>query len=308
MKYLPYFLICLILLCFCNYNRKESLSTFSPTKWRNDTIVNTTFYYLPDTYIMDSSLFLFASKLMDVEQIYNDSIVDAYKYKLWFKKTDSLFRAELVNRHIGIDRCFKYISDNMIPDIRKYGTNCTAALGEVAWLTFGMNLYAMFAKQEEIQKESMGDVAHWWILENDAWLEIITKLFPLIDYEICNVTGSSAAHEIPNTFSKITQSRIYGLNESVNRSDLSKTHYTESLNRLEGEINSINTLRLDWEKYELVEDSLPLSCKKEVNEALIQWIAIRSNMTKLESGETTIENSTIVILDSVSSAIFHIRH
>lgn len=98
------------------------------------------------------------------------------------------------------------------------------------------------------------------------------------------------------------------MNESVNRSDLSKTHYTESLNRLEGEINSINTLRLDWEKYELVEDSLPLSCKKEVNEALIQWIAIRSNMTKLESGETTIENSTIVILDSVSSAIFHIRH
>lgn len=303
MKYLPIFVVSLISLSICGCDSK----THSHYEWRTDTIINDAFYYLPDTCIMDGDLFVFAKNLIDIERIYTDTVTDAKQYTSWYKKTDSIYMSNLHSRNIEIDLCLKYISDNMIPDIKRYGNSCTTALGEAAWLNFGLNLYIMLLAQEDILKSSKIDYSHWWKKENCAWLRFIAKLFPLLDYEICNVTGSSAAYEIPITFYKIIQSRIICLNE-VNTDSISNKSLEKSLDKLYFLIADINIRKLDWDTYDLIEDTFQLSNKKEAVETLNQWIAIRKHMAKLEDDEASFHNATNNLLDSIASIIFHIRH
>lgn len=279
----------------------------SDNEWRADTIINDAFYYLPDTCIMDDDLYVFAKNLIEIERIiYGNSIADAKQYKSWYTTTDSIYMSTLNSRNIEIDLCIKYIRDNMISVIN--GNNCTAAFGEAAWLNCGLNLYMMFIAQENILKSSNKDYYHWWKKENDAWLRFITKLFPLLDYEICNVTGSSGAYEIPYTFNKIIQSRIICLDKDFNEGRNPNERIEKSLDKLCFLITNINTEHMDWDKNSLKEDSYQLLNKKEAIEALNQWIAIRTNMAKLDGNESSFYNATNNLLDSIASIIFHIRH
>ncbi|MBD5234290.1 MAG: hypothetical protein HDS65_08965 [Bacteroidales bacterium] len=305
MKHFLNIIISLISLSVCGCSRDNK--THSHYDLRADTIMNDAFCYIPDTCIMDGDLFVFAKNLIDIEQIYADSITDAKHYKSWYKKTDSIYLSNLNCRNIEIDLCLEYISNNMIPYIKIYGNNCTAALGDAEWLNLGMNLYMMFLSQENILKSSNIDYSHWWKKENDAWLRFIAKLFPLLDHEICNVTGSSAAYEIPYTFNKIIQNRIICLKE-VNADRLLNERLEISLDKLCFLITDINIRHMDCDKDDLIEDSFQLSNKKEALEALNQWVAIRTDMVKPNGNEASFHNATNNLLDSITSIIFHIRH
>lgn len=309
MKLLPILVASLLIVCILSCGRKQEPTAIAHPKWKIDTIINREFCYLPDTCIMDSGLFSFTSNLAEIGNIcYSDSITDGKKYYIWYKETEAIFLYNLARRNIEIDLCLNYISMNIIPEIKKYGNNCTAANGEAAWLNCGIFLYKMFSEQENIIQNSNADYSHLWEMENDAWLRFIAKLFPLIEYEICDVTGSSAAYEIPITLSKIIQDRIDDLTKSENTISLSEADYAESLNRLEISISSINTLHYNWEKDELEQDSFQLSNKREAIETLHQWIAIRLNMASLIGNNSYFINTRISLLDSTSSAILHIRH
>lgn len=302
------FLIALLISGCANNQTDSNSHKDAEDSLNNDTITNDRFCYLPDTLIMDRQLFLFASKLTEIEQIYNDSIADSNIYQSWFREADSLFRADLDNRHVGIDLCLYHISDNMIPDIKEYGNKCTAANGEAAWLNLGVLLYKMFSEQQNILQDSTEECSLLWKSENDSWLRFISKLFPLIDYEIGNVTGSSAAYEVPITFSKIIQSRIDGLAESANKPTQLETNNIESLKRLEGAISSINTLHLDWDKDELVEDSLQNENKIGAINALNDWIFTRNKLSQYMKRPTDYRYVTYSTIDSISNIIYKLRY
>lgn len=274
--------------------------------WRSDTIKNEVFSYLPDTCIMDSDLFVFAAKLIEVNRLFdNDSTANIEQYKDWYAKTNYVFNSKLFARNIHDDLCFKYITDSIIPTIKEYGNNCTAANGEVAWLTLGTNLYSMFSKQETIIQKSGIDLRNHWNAENYAWLRFITYLLPLVAYEIDNVTGSSATYDIPFTYSKIIKSRTQSIHENFAETNISQE---KSLDRLCGLITNIETRHWDWDSDNLVEDSIQAYNKIAAHRALLKWVDVRSNMAKCVEWERGFNNSTISLLDSISSAIYHIRH
>lgn len=82
MKHFPIFLICLALLCTLGCGNKNQPSNEVKSTWRNDTIYNPVFY-LPDTCIIDSDLFILMTKLSDTPRPYIDTEINAESYKSW---------------------------------------------------------------------------------------------------------------------------------------------------------------------------------------------------------------------------------
>ena len=84
--------------------RKQESNEPSYPNWETDTVINNEFCYLPDTCIMDSDLFSFASNLAMISNIhYSDSITDGEKYRIWYKETDLIYLSNLNRRHIEIN-------------------------------------------------------------------------------------------------------------------------------------------------------------------------------------------------------------
>lgn len=288
---------------------KQETSAFSHPELEMDTVANNEFCYLPDTCIMDRGLFSFTSNLAKMGNIYySDSITDGKKYCAWYKETKSLFLSNFSRRNIGIDFCLNYISMNVIPKIKEYGYNCTAANGEAAWLNWCLLIYKMFSVQENILLISDAYYSHLWKKEMEAWLKFMAKLFPLIEYDICDYTGSGAAYDVPITLSKIVQNRIDDLTKSVNKFGRLDADSEESLNRLEFSIRSIHTFRFDWDKNEIVEDIFQHTNKTAAIETLHQWIAIRSNIARQNGNKSYFNGTKVNLMDSISATIYHIRH
>ena len=300
------FVLLMALLCFYNCGRNELSLTTTPSEWGKDTVVNTAFCYLPDTCIIDKDLYAFAANLIDIERIYTDSTTNIECYKEWFNNTSSQGYCDLYrDRDIEIDSCIMFIRNHIIPEIRRNGTNCTAAIAETAWLEFGINQYLAFSEFELRALEAGANFCTWWLAENDAWLNFMTNLFPLLDYEICNVTGSSAAYEIPYIFSNISKFRTKYLAE--NTAD-STTDNNTSLNTLLSLIEEINPEKFDCEQNRMVENVGMVKHKKCAVETLLSWIEVRNGMAELVDNPNRFNNATTTLIDSISTTIYHIRH
>ncbi len=306
MKHFPIFLISLALLCNFGCVGKNQLSNEVKSTWRNDTIYNPIFY-LPDTCIIDSVLFILMTKLSDTPCPYVNTEMNAESYKTWYTSVDSFLSSNIQKRGINESFCFRHIIDRIIPVMRDYGYDCTAVNGQIEWLKFGINLYTMFSAQNAIIKNSAMDLQMNWKDENEVWLLFISKLFPLLAYDICNCTGSSATFDVPITLSKIIQSRTQNLHGTFVKTD---NVQEKSLNNLKGLINDINIMHWDYDKDTLIEDSIQDSNQKSAIQALVKWINIRSDLAEHVSDKRTFNNATISILDSISSGIYqyHILH
>lgn len=296
----------MVTMCLCGCRGKEHTLTDSQSKWRNDTVVNTVFFYMPDTCIIDKDLFMFATNLVDIERIYLDSTINIECYKEWFNNTSSHLYCELYrDRSIEIDSCIEFIRHHLIPEIRRNGTNCTAAIAEAAWLEFGMNQYLASSEFELRALEAGANFLTWWLIENDAWLNFMTNLFPLLEYEICNVTGSSAAYEIPFTFSNISRFRTKCLADSVPNLILAKEPTT---NNILGLIEGINSESYSWERDSLTDNIAIYNYKKCAIESLQQWVEIRKGMSDFVDNPNTFNHSTANLIDSISTTLRHILY
>lgn len=194
MKHLPSFIISLLILSTFACSEKSTVSEF-----RNDTIVNSSFNYLPNVYVTDSDIFIIAAKLDRAASIYYSDTSDKINnYKNWSKNINNYLSTILKSRGLETNVCFEYITDRIIKDIKAYGTNCSACFGELNWLKFGMVLYEMINE----------GAIHNNPLENDSWLCFMNNYLPLLEYEVNNSTGSAGAYEVPITFSKVAQHRI----------------------------------------------------------------------------------------------------
>lgn len=292
----------LISLFGCGYRH---ISNNEESKWKNDTIVNTAFCYLPDTCIIDKDLYAFAVNLIGIEQVYMDSVTNIECYKTWFNNTDSQVYCDLYrDRGIEIDSCISLIENKIIPEIKKYGANCTASIGEAAWLEFGINQYLALYKSELRTLEAGPNIYTWWLTENDAWLNFMTHLFSLLDYEIGNVTGSSGAYEIPYAFSNISRFRLNCLVE--NTSD-SITADNISLHSLQSLIEEINPEKFDCEQNYMVENVAVSAHKKSAIESLSRWIEIRKEMAEFIDNPQSFNNATLTFVANLSAELSHIR-
>lgn len=299
-------IIFIISLCSYGCGGKEQTLTDSQSKWRNDTVINTAFSYMPDTCIIDKDLFRFATNLMGLERIYVDSTINIECYKNWFYNTESHIYCVLYrDRSIEKDSCFEFIRNNLMPAIRNNGSDCTTAIAEAAWLDYGLNQYLALSEFELRALEAGANFLTWWLIENDAWLNFMTNLFPLLEYEICNVTGSSAAYEIPYTFSNISRFRTKCLADSVSNLILAKEPTT---NNILGLIEGINTESYSWGRDSLIDNIAIYNYKKCAIESLLQWIEIRKGMAELVDNPSGFNNATNTLLDSISTTIYHIRH
>lgn len=304
MKHL-FSILFIITLCLYSCGGKKHTLPDSQFKWRNDTVVNTAFSYMPDTCFIDKDLFKFATNLMDLERIYVDSTINIECYKNWFYNTDSQYILGFRDRGIEKDSCIEFIRHHLIPEIRRNGTNCTAAIAETAWLEFGLNQYLALSEFELRALEAGANFLTWWLIENDAWLNFMTNLFPLLEYEICNVTGSSAAYEIPYSFSNISRFRTKCLVDGDSNLILAKEPTTNNILSL---IEGINTESYSWERDSLIDNVAISNYKKCAIESLQQWVEIRKEMSGLFDNPNGFNNATTYLIDSISFTLRHIRH
>lgn len=304
-KYLPFILICLILLCAFGCGSKHHSDNDFKYTWRSDTIQNDVFHYLPGTCIMDSDLFVFAAKLSEIDKIYCDTATNIGKYTDWYAKTSSFFNSKFHVRNIDENLCFKHIIGSMIPSIMEFGNSCTASIGEITWLKFGIDLYSMFSVQNTITQKSKKVLRYKWETENEAWLLFISKLFPLIESEWDDVTGTAAVYYVPTTFSKIIQSRTETLLENLVNTNSTQE---KSLDRLSELITNINIQHWDYDRNILIVDSVQDSNKKSALQALVKWVEIRSDLAESVNDKRSFNNSTISLLDSISSIIYHLSY
>lgn len=172
-------------------------------------------------------------------------------------------------------------------------------------MEFGINQYLAFSESELRALEAGANIYTWWLAENDAWLNFMTNLFPLLDCEICNVTGSSAAYEIPYIFSKISKFRIKCLAE--NNAD-SITAANTSPNTLLSLIERIDPVKFDLEQNCFVEDVAVSENMECAVESLLRWIEVRKRMAELVDNPNGFNNATATLIDSISSTIYHIRY
>lgn len=307
MKRLLLLVLVAVLLCAFGCGSKNQSANDFKSEWRNDTIYNSGFY-LPDTCVIDSDLFILTTKLFDIAQrlyVNTEMNCECKTYKTWYTSVDSFLNTNMRKRAIDNHFCFSHIIDSIIPDIRKYGGDCTAAKGQIAWLEFGINLYSMFSMQDIIRQESEISLRKKWKTENEAWLLFISKLFPLLDYEFGNATGSGAVYDVPIAFSRILQNRIGTLRGNLVDMNSSPE---KSMERLDCLIANIEIRHWDWDRDILVEDSVQYSNKNSARQALAKWIDIRSDLAGCVNDKRNFNSATISLLDSISSVLNNIRH
>lgn len=281
MKHLPYILLSSALIMIgCQGGNIHA-------EFHRDTIENCSFNYLDDTYVTDSDIFTLASKLDRVVSIYySDSPDKIADYKAWYADIDAYVQTRLKQRNLDVKTCFDYITDSIIEDIRIYGHNCTACEAEYSWLNYGMTLYQMFDKSKDNSDN----------MENDLWLKFMSNYLPLIEYEIYDMTGSSAAFEIPLAFNKVAKARLTNISDNSMSKDMTNRDVQNSVIRLKTMIDDINTFHLNFENGKLEEDSIYSNYKNYAIKALDNWIEISDTL------------KVTPLLDSLTNTLYNIRH
>ena len=282
MKHLPYISLsfALIIIIGCQSGNIQA-------EFHRDTIENYSFNYLDDTYVTDSDIYTLASKIDRVVSIYySDSPDKISDYKAWFTDIDAYVQTRLKQRNLDVKACFNYITDSIIEDIRIYGHNCTACEAEYSWLNYGITLFLMLDKSKDVNNKS----------ENEMWLQFMNNYLPLIEHQIDNVSGSSAAFEIPLAFNKIAKTRLEYLSDNIVNSEVSKYGVQNSVRRLKTMINGVNTFHLNFENGEFEEDTVYSNYKNYAIKALDNWVEISDTIR------------TTSLLDSLSNILYHFRY
>lgn len=108
MKRLLLHVLLSILICAFGCGCKHQYTNDFKPKWRNDTIYNSGFY-LPDTCVMDSDLFILMTKLSDIAQrlyVNTEMNCECKTYKTWYTSVDSFLNTNMRKRAIDNHFCF----------------------------------------------------------------------------------------------------------------------------------------------------------------------------------------------------------
>ncbi|MCH5218098.1 MAG: hypothetical protein J1F07_06060 [Muribaculaceae bacterium] len=300
-------IIGLSIFCGCHENNQPDLDCEHHCMY--DTIFNNDITYLPDIYIGDKDIYLLSVELLKV-----DELIDMKSYVTWYNKVNTIIKSN--HRLNGLS--YSQISDlidKMVESIRKYGQGCNASISERSWLKYGWNLYSSLAivSKPFFTVKDM-NLQELFTQENNAWLELWAFLSKVIEYEIEDTTGSSAAYDTPITYSKIIESRKnivmkdLGILLNFPFQNEDAQDLNEILNYLMEKINSLNIVRYNdiSQNYQVNEDIV--ESKAFTINYINQWIEARNKIASYVKNKKEYDNNTSSLLRYIHITLHNIRY
>lgn len=291
----------------CKENKNPNLDIANHCQ--KDTIFNNDITYLPDIYIGDKYIYN-----LSVELLKADQLTDRNSYELWFDQVNAIINSHSRLKGLSCSR-ISVLLEKMGQSIRKYGQGCNASFSELTWLKYGWNLYSSLLKDSDHTITLKGkQIQELLSQENIEWLELWVYLSKVIQYEIDDTTGSSAAYDTPSTFSKIIEFRkellkkdyclfLYPAFGNEDAQDLNKT-----LNSLKYKINGLNAVRynFDSQNYQIDEDIVKY--KALAISHLDRWVDIRKKIASYAFNKNEYDDNTSNLLSFIHAIIHGIRY
>lgn len=303
-KYSIFTIIGLILCLFVSCRR---ISNIREVGIINDTIENNEVLYLPDIYYGNKDIYSLAVGLANV-----DRSSDSLSYIKWNNRIDSL------ESHGNLRKLSEAevlsLLENLTDSIKKYGSGCNASISERSYILYGWKLHIAIQKGMKLVSTINNlELQNLLVKENNAWIGLWTNLAKLIEYEIEQSTGSSAAYDVPINLTKIIDVRnriIDSDREILTEGKVEEKREVRSGNieeRLIEKINSINTTHYDFDNDKYVNDEEIILVQESTKKSLKNWLNIRDDISKIIDNKNAYRNDTQELMDKVYECLQNIR-